>query len=340
MTKPVDIALKRLGKSRTKSKPGRAPTTNPPLSLMADTLNRMTSHSHRTRMATTDFNIHVSDVMKVNKQYAFCSREYVVSHFLGREVSVSSLSPGFSLLFATGHALHDHVRNQWMRKSEWGHLAWGDWECSCRKLSHTGYRPEHVVANRCDHCRTYPDTYVEVTVSIPKFRIVGHPDFLIKWGKRFIIYEIKTIDRADVDFDGMLGPLGDHTLQACFYYWMLRDMGYNVSANIHYLYVDRSNSKLFFGHPYKEFVQKVGKRSRLVPFIDKARLVTDGMITGDLPDRICTKVDEGRAKKCKVAVPCFHMENTYDQAKKNIKKATKNPRTRKRIQRRSRSSVK
>jgi hypothetical protein len=281
-----------------------------PDNLIADTMNAGRHDKSRMRVGDKEFQIHVSDLIKVDRAYEFCAREHALNFLDRREEYGRGLTPGFELLFELGHAIHRLVRWKFLRFNKLAHAAWGRWMCDCEDTIVTGFKPA-VGANVCKRCGSTPHKYEEYRIHSKEYRLVGHPDFLLrvkrKGGKyRIIIYEIKTLDRKDIDFDRMTYPLGDHTLQASFYYWMLREEGFDVDPNIRYLYVDRSTSKLWFGYPYKEFTLRASPIDRLQPFLAKAKVLLRAMETGELPPRICPNATCARAKNCKVAVTCFN----------------------------------
>ena len=282
---------------------GSVRTGKPPANLMADTLNQGGVKRSRRRVGDDDYWIHVSDLMKVDPRHRFCAREFALHHLEQKVYAGAGLSPGFELLFAAGHAIHDHARNAFVARSRFRDAAWGIWKCPCERSQVEGHYPNQDVV--CKYCRRPKSVYHEIDLRSLKYRIVGHPDFLIKWGRWFHIYEIKTIDRADIDFDNMTGPLGDHTLQATFYYYLMVARKYPVSPEIRYLYVDRSTRKLFGGYPYKEFIRRVDPIERLMPFLDVAQSLKTFIAERTLPDRICATPTTARARSCQICISCF-----------------------------------
>lgn len=279
-----------------------------PAKLLEPILNQRRIDRQRMDMRGSEYLLHVSGLIKSSNQDLFCPREHILSHFEKREKVLKSLTPGMELLYEMGHTIHDLVRNKFIF-SPLGDAAWGNWCCPCKLMElHGCLRPDPKIrANVCSRCHHPATVYKEYSLFLHKYRLVGHPDFIIKWGSVFYLVEIKTIDRADVDFDTLDGPLGDHTLQASFYYWMMRDLGFNVSARIIYLYVDRSNTKLWRGWPYKELHAMRSKPDRISPFLLRAEAVIDGISSKTLPPRlrVCASDLSTRAKNCACAVSCF-----------------------------------
>jgi len=301
--------------------------SSPPDELIAAVLNAGSVRRSRLKMHD-DFVIHVSDLMKTSSSDMFCPREQALFYFNDYDQVATPLSAGFELLFETGNTIHDHVRNKWMERSEHGNTAWGGWQCKCGHVKLVGLKPVHSRSTYCSRCKCHAHIYVEYDLYARKYRLVGHPDFIVKWGDTFYIYEIKTIDRVDIDFARLDAPLGDHTLQASFYYWLLVSEGKKVSPIIRYLYVDRSTWSLFgFGgkKTYKEFKHRASDISRLQPLLDKATGLIEAIEARHLPDKVCKSASCTRAKKCRMAVSCFLRRSDKIYVPENSPKAETSP---------------
>lgn len=279
--------------------------TEPPRGMLAEMLNQKSIEQSRIG-GREDFRIHVSSLIKVEKPWAFCPREQTINYFESRERQPRGLTPGFKLLFKMGHAIHALICESF-RDSRYGDAMWGRWTCRCGRLDFQGQRPDF--RSRCRICRQPADQYHEYHLEVLKYRLVAHPDMLLKWGKRYYLYEFKTIDRKDVDFATLTAPLGDHVLQASFYFWVMKWLGFDVSPMIRYVYVDRSTTKLFTmggSNPvYKEFTVKTSPSERIKPFVGKAQQVMTAIETRVLPPKICDSINCTRAKNCSVAISCF-----------------------------------
>jgi len=289
-----------------------------PVGLLADTLNKKHVEFHRSKKySKDDYFLHVSDLIRSSKNKRFCPREHALSFVEGRTGNVQSVSPGMRMLHCIGHAVQEHITNDFILRSPHGAKVWGNWSCHC---GHTqAYMMLKPDAGSCTKCGKPVDQYREITLVHRECRIIGHPDLLILWNNILHIYEIKTIDREAVNFETLAAPLGDHTLQATFYYWMARHMyenkelGYPVSEYIDYVYADRSNKKLFYGHPFKEFTKRASPGSRIKPMIENATLLRESLTKMRLPTRICGSARDPRAKICPMAVSCFNRtkDNIY-----------------------------
>jgi hypothetical protein len=224
------------------------------------------------------------------------------------------LTPARRLLFQTGHDLHEFIVRDFMLRSPWGKYVYANWSCRDYLADPENHdileKPEiadNVITNidrRC-RCGRFLDTHNEIDLEIPQLMVVGHPDMIVKVGDKFYIYEFKTIDRRDMSFDDIEFVLAEHRLQVSFYYRMMRAMGLNVSKKLRVLYIDRSNSKLWGGFPFKEIICEPEQPEFLNPFRIKLELVSHGVKTGHLPDRICPNAKCERARGCDFAVLCW-----------------------------------
>jgi hypothetical protein len=161
----------------------------------------------------------------------------------------------------------------------------------------------------------------EIDLYIPKLHLVGHPDMLILYNGWFYIFEFKTVDRSDISFDDLVVPFAQHVLQTSFYYKMLsvkaKKMGVKVRSRLSIDYIDRSNSKLFSGRPYKTLTAKVLEDQHLDKFLNRLKHFVVGKNTGKLPARICSSATETRAKQCEFATECFARRNAFIENKKS-----------------------
>lgn len=294
--------------------------------IMADALNRGGVRSAR-NLDKSRYLIHVSDIIKTEQAYEFCARYHVLNyHSTKVKLTAESLSPGKDALFASGHWWHEYVIKRFMENSPFAQYAYGNWICNCKNhflpdwpgVSFQGTwadNPKTV----CKRCHAVNDNYAEIDLISKKFGLVGHPDFLLLYEGRFIVYEFKTIDRADLPFDSITQPIADHTLQASFYYYIMTELKMPVVPRVRVLYIDRSNSKLFRGEPYKEFKASVVPLHVVRQFLDKLDAVDAGKKSGFLPPRICRKVDATRAKNCEHCLECFARTGQYAKVLRSYK---------------------
>lgn len=287
---------------------------------IAGVLNKPIIENHRS-LGYADVRLHVSDLMKVDRQRGFCEREHVIRKLFRPTVISGALKPSLKLLYDLGNALHDTARNQWMEHNGTGRRrVLARWSCPCGHTKHVGVAPE--LANVCKRCRLRPLVFDEYEVYSKRYSTVAHPDFIIVKGKGVLergyfdkskdmirIVEIKGLSREDIDWYRLDGPLGEHTVQGSFYYWLMRAEGYRVDPLVSYLYGERNlKTTLFTGEPWKEFEVEASPLPRIKKFLDKADRVVDLVARRVVPERkLCDSVTCTRAGNCSVASLCFSM---------------------------------
>lgn len=266
------------------------------------------------RMGETDHDLpylHVSDLLKTKADNKLCLREHVLRHFDKPTKPVGTMPAKMRLLWDTGNVIGDElvIRRLLETDPTFAPLVWGDWTCdSCGHVVHFSHKPNRCMrrAVRGKKCTCRKFTYKEVDLRIESVRLVGHPDLLLRLSDgTIIIYEIKTIDRGDVDFDKLTEPLGDHFMQASYYYWLLRKLGYKVSRRIRFLYIDRSIDNLFREKPYREVCADAAPSDRIQFGIDKCKELVQHIQKRTLPDRVCKTCTDTRTNKCSVTASCF-----------------------------------
>lgn len=251
--------------------------------------------------------IHVSSLIKSGSIDTFCPREFVLRYMEKHTKFGGAIPAKFEVLFEAGHALGDAAVNKFLRRSlDYGHTAFGDWECTCKETRITLERRPQEPYAICNHCSTPVINYAESDLRDDTIRIVGHPDFMMQDDTgRIYVFEIKSIDRADIDFQELEEPLGDHVIQASIYYWLLIKKGFKVHPYVRILYIDRSLQNIYTEKPYKELSVKRISLPRVRRIVNKAKRAYIGCKNGILPKRICDKIDCSRANNCKSAISCF-----------------------------------
>jgi len=307
------------GKEQPKFKSRIAPTKITDM-VMADALNRSSVKNARNIQKRDPYRIHVSDIISSDSSSMFCAREHVLNYHSSKiRTTGSSLSPGRELLFATGSFLGDMVIRKFLRNSPFAQYAYGHWICRCPDYGSPDWKGKHQIgtyknvdlANVCKLCNSVNDNYAEVSVISKKFDLVGHIDFLLYFNGEFIVYEFKSIDRADVDFDSIHMVMAGHALQASMYYYILTEMGKKVHPTLKVVYIDRSNKKLMRGEPYKELACKPISLKYITQYTDRLKAVQLGKETRFLPPRICQSLSTGRSKNCQQALECFERRGRF-----------------------------
>lgn len=278
--------------------------TGLPKNLIADTLNLRARRMERTHSDNEVIpKLHVSSLIKSGPQDAFCAREFVLRYFEPTEQAGGGIPPKFQLLYAVGHFYGDHIVREFLKRNPvWGKYAWGDWSCRCgATVVKQSLKPD----SGCRQCNGAVEHYVETDLENPKGTVVGHADLIFNVDGFFYVYEFKSIDRADIVFENIKEPLGDHLLQASNYYWMLKAKGYNVSRRIRFVYVDRSMDGLYTKLPYIEVEGNAVRKRRLHAIYDRAQACHTAIEKRVLPERICESITCSRAKQCSKAISCF-----------------------------------
>lgn len=290
--------------------------TELPDSIIADTLNqkvRNVNRSHRSDDAIP--RLHVSSIIKSGTQNFFCPREFVLRYMDGEEAEGSGIPSKFALLWAVGHFYGEYIVNQFLQRNpEWGKYAWGDWSCGCPDP--TVVYKQHRPTMQCDSCNGHVNKYLETDLFNPAKTVVGHADLIFLVDRIFYIYEFKSIERADIPFDTLEAPLGDHIVQASNYFYMVKALidsdpdlvakGYQISRNIRFVYVDRAMDGLYTKKPFKEFQARRIAARRLRNFYLRAKECHTSIKNGVLPERICEDITCARAKQCSRAISCFN----------------------------------
>lgn len=286
-----------------------------PEGSLAKLLNMpFTSYGRMGETAQAETYLHVSDLLKNKKDNRFCIREAVLRHFERPYRPKGTVPAKMRLLWDTGNLIGDEIvlRRLIEESLEYRHLVWGDWQCvNCGHVEvEFGYRPprgsEDTPRGSCSECGCWTFRYKEVDLREKTVNLVGHPDLLLRLEDgTIVIYEIKTINRTDIPWDSINRPLGDHHMQASYYYYLLKREGYKVSRRIRFLYVDRSLDDMYREKPYKELVEDVLPVSRIQPGIDTCRKTQEHITARTLPDRICESCKDTRTNKCTVVSSCF-----------------------------------
>lgn len=275
-----------------------------PQNLIARTLNAKTRRVERGRRKNAIPRIHVSSLIKSGSQDFFCEKEFVLRHIEQREAEGAGLPPKFALLYEVGHFYGDYIVREFIdRNPEYAKYVWGDWRCNCGE---TVVKRSHLpLDSKCQKCKSTVQTYVETDLFEPKKRVIGHADLIFLKDGMFTIYEFKSIERADIVFDQITEPLGDHLLQASNYFYMLKSEGHRVDPVLRFVYVDRSMAGLYTDMPFREVNAKVVAADRLTKIYKRVDTVYSALKSGILPKRKCATIDCSRAKNCSVAISCF-----------------------------------
>lgn len=276
-----------------------------PDNLIASTLNGRNRRHERGHIDDDTIpRLHVSSIIKSGQADFFCPREFVLRYMERRETGGGGIPPKFELLWAVGHFYGNYIVQKFIeRNPDYAKFAWGDWTCKCGS---NRLQRQTLPSTTCEKCGGPMNVYLETDLFDPKRWVVGHADLIMLVNDTYFIYEFKSIDRADITFDSIKEPLGDHLLQASHYYYMLKSEGKKVSPRIRFVYVDRSMEGLYTQKPFKEVYGKAIPADRLRRIYQRAKICHSSIQKGTLPERKCKEIECSRAKQCTVPVSCFN----------------------------------
>jgi hypothetical protein len=287
-----------------------------PLDALSAPLN-MSSVSVARTGSETEYNLHVSDVIETSGPRAFCAREHVLAAHTTRDKRNKRITPARQMLFATGHFLHDYVVRQVLANSPYARYVYADWSCA----DWTWGTDQHDLVQDTygnvitKHCKCGKPFTEHHELELKLQGVVGHPDIVFLIGDTYRVREFKTYERNDIPFDDLVEPLPGHRLQLTVYWKMLwakaRKEGRKVSPELVVEYIDRSNSKLFGGKPFKSIACRPYDDIYTERIRNSIAHFNNGVRTGRLPDRICSLIRDRRARECDHAVECFQRRNSY-----------------------------
>lgn len=221
-----------------------------------------------------------------SKLYFFCPREII---YRGLVPVKKKISAKLAAKFDIGHAMHWWYQNKYF--GPMGVLK-GCWRCCCGN-EEFGFMPK----NFCSNCKMKAWEFVEPSVSISEYFILGHADGILeKDGKRWVL-DLKTID-PDM-FKRLSEPLSSNVIQIRVYMWAL-----NIDKGL-LVYIDKSSNDDL---PIKEFEVEQDKKT-IEDVIEKANLIKKYIESKTLPARVCSNCEDKFAKMCPFIDICF-LENS------------------------------
>lgn len=237
--------------------------------------------------------VHVSDLISK------CIRKIALMHKLDLRHPQESVMDGQGITFAIGEAVHDYVKNRFIK----GHpdKVHARWTCLCGSTEFVGLynaRPK----NKCEQCSTQVHKHNEVRYTDEATKLTGAPDLLLWMDDlgAFYIIEIKSISAEA--WKELVRAEPNHKVQVSLYWWLLRRAGIPVVNRVSVLY---ANKEFSFKFPYKEFVLDP-QTVDLSAYTDDLETLAAALRGGDLPPRVmCGTMDAPEAKKCPVRVTCF-----------------------------------
>lgn len=244
--------------------------------------------------------LHVSDL--VGK----CIRKIALAEHSGHAMPAESISHSMGLTFAQGTAIHDYIKDAFIRAHR--SKLYGRWACRCGATctEHaTLYRA--VKGDTCETCGGPLDLYEEAILRSASLGVRGAPDVVLHLeGGALHIVEIKS--KAHEQWKELVRPDPDHVIQVLLYWYIARELGWNLSAQVSILYATKGF--MFSGSPFREFVLDAeASLPLLADYIEDAQALVAFKNTGALPRRVrCANIKCSDAKKCHVAMECFECE--------------------------------
>lgn len=247
------------------------------------------------RQGRDDGYLHVSDL--VHK----CVRSLALSKRIGMPMPTQEIYDSQGITFAQGDAIQSFVTNKLIRHSS--DFVYGKWACRCGAKVKEGVYST-VVKEECSVCNTHLDNYQEVAIKNDEYMISGSIDILLLTEtQHFYTGEVKSMVRHL--WDKLTRPVPEHAIQVLFYWWLLREAGYNLLDKVSIIYVCK---EMQFKSPYKEFsIIPSREIHQLDEYLQDAANYKSAVTTGEqLPIRsICVNENSPAAKKCQVCYHCF-----------------------------------
>jgi hypothetical protein len=244
--------------------------------------------------------LHVSDLLYK------CLRRQAIVHVHRMPVRGTSMQLTEELTYAQGDAIHDVLKVRATLAAP--DSMWGCWRCSCKalRIDEPCLRSQ-VPEEACQNCGEVPGIYVEVPMFNEELHLVGTPDVLL-WKQAVQAFQITELKSMAHDrWKDLVRAEPDHVLQALFYWYLMRELGYQLTDTVSIFYATKS--MVFRGACYKEFVIRPDTMlQRLDPYIEEARALKEALAGGAVPARIrCASPEATDAKACDVCQICFAM---------------------------------
>lgn len=252
-------------------------------------------------------NIHVSDLLGGR-----CIRRRALLTLTDRPVPAVSLTLSDELTFAQGDALHDKIREIFIRGARSDRAGrnpmrpWGNWACLCgRTRTDTPSLQPAASRMHCEHCERPLDEYQEIDLYDEELTVVGHPDFLLKDSATGAISVLEVKSISALQYPSLEAAQPDHIAQAVLYWDLLKRAGQTVCSHVYIVYINKG--AMFQGSPVKIFrVDAINATQTIEAHWDNARAIRDAIAgRGPLPDRPCSATTDTTAKNCPVMRQCF-----------------------------------
>jgi len=234
----------------------------------------------------------------------FCPREVALLDITKKLPKDRYISVPLRVTFAQGNALHELVRQDWLRDE-----VVGTWVCrGCDHTINFSKRPKLM----CPKCKRNLWKYEEERFTSVTAGVSGGMDMLIDFntGKHTLV-EVKTMDKDQ--FKSLKAPLAEHRIRTCMYLWIVKDSDRPEREKVHVdkaklLYISKAfGTKGETGTitPFKEFDVSYNEDT-IKSYIAKAQrvhLFRQGKM--GVPKGICPTSFVGRVKQCACPQECW-----------------------------------
>lgn len=233
-----------------------------------------------------------------------CLRKIAISEKFRISVPSTIVNDSLGITFAQGHAIHDFVKNQFVRAHP--DKMYGEWSCLCGETRTEPMVKADIPTRPCKSCHLIPSIYNEVGMVDEEHGIVGSPDVILYTADPGYYYVIEIKSIAHEQWKEIVRPKPDHVLQVVFYWYLMRKAGHNVPQYVSILYVTKGFN---FKNPYKEFmVDPVSELDRLSMYLDDATDLVMFRGGGPIPPRkMCSSAGCATARQCHVNTVCFNL---------------------------------
>lgn len=233
-----------------------------------------------------------------------CIRKIALSEKFKIAFPSTVVNDSLGITFAQGHAIHDFVKNQFVRAHP--DKMYGVWSCLCGDTKTEPMIRTEIPQRSCKTCHLIPSMYNEVGLVDEEYGIVGSPDAILYMAADRYYYPIEIKSIAHEQWAALERAKPDHILQVTFYWYLMKKKGHNVPDQISILYVTKGFN---FKTPYKEFV--VDPRlhiDRLSAYLEDAAALVSFRAGGAIPKRkMCATAGTSTAKQCHVCNVCFNL---------------------------------
>lgn len=245
---------------------------------------------------------------------------------------VNTVDSNSRLIWATGRAFEEHIRNQFIAKFGKGGSV-GKFSCRCGQtwfkanFTRTSVYDASKHDQVCGSCGTAPDIYHELPIKLFDFHSVYSPDYGY-WNSQHqgVVVEIKSLKKEStgtsyIGFEDLAEPKIENLKQAYRYHLAAELSGAVMAPYVVVVYASKGWINPRESQPYK--IYKVGideyptiydanrdvlEVGKVVKAIDTDGRVSSEFDSGDgFPSGVCSSITCPMAKQCQMASLCFSL---------------------------------